>query len=121
MRAAEFLTESTEQEVQKYIPWIAQQLGLKSVPEITYLADPEGHSFGGYEPDTGTIKLVTGGRHLVDILRTLAHELVHYHQHQTGQNLDGDTGSDTENEANAEAGVIMRNFAQKHPDALGSE
>jgi hypothetical protein len=111
--------EQNLQVVKKYVPWIAKQLGLKSLPEITYLSEPQGHSFGGYEPDTGTIKLVTGGRHVVDILRTLAHELVHYHQHQSGQELNGDTGSDTENEANAEAGIIMRNFAQHHPQALG--
>jgi hypothetical protein len=114
-------TDQNRQVVKKYVPWIAQQLGLKSLPKIICLSQPEGASFGGYEPDSGTIKLVTGGRHLVDILRTLAHELVHYHQHQTGQELDGDTGSDTENEANARAGIIMRDFAQKHPDALGSE
>jgi hypothetical protein len=119
MRAADFLTENTQRQVQKYVPWIAAELGLKSLPEIIYLSEPQGHSFGGYEPDTGTIKLVMGGRHVVDILRTLAHELVHYHQHQSGQELDGDTGSDTENEANAQAGIIMRDFAQHHPQALG--
>jgi len=50
-------------------------------------------------------------------LRTLAHELVHRKQ-QLEDRLyvgAGDDGSDIENEANAEAGVIMRKFGKANP------
>ena len=32
--------------------------------------------------------------------------------------LDGSDGSETENEANAVAGIIMRQFNRTHPDAF---
>jgi hypothetical protein len=51
---------------------------------------------------------------MADILRTLAHELVHRKQDEDGR-LDitsGETGSEIENEANAQAGILLRNFGK---------
>ena len=48
-------------------------------------------------------------------MRTLAHELVHHKQRCKHDNLDGSDGSDHENQANAAAGVILRNFGRKNP------
>jgi hypothetical protein len=53
---------------------------------------------------------------MADILRTLAHELVHRRQDEQGR-IDynsGDTGSEIENEANSTAGVLLRNFGKVH-------
>ena len=77
-------------------------------------------SHGGTD---ATIELNIANRHPVDILRTLAHELVHYKQlvnKQLGQN-SGDTGSPAENEAHVVAGVIMRHFDKQYPDYLKSK
>jgi Zn-dependent peptidase ImmA (M78 family) len=52
----------------------------------------------------------------MDVMRTLAHELVHWKQMMDGDELDGSDGSSTENEANAIAGLIMRKFAKMYPD-----
>ena len=57
-------------------------------------------------------------RQPLDALRTLAHELVHYHQHITGVKGSGETGSSTENEANVRSGIIMRNFDSAHPEVF---
>ena len=48
------------------------------------------------------------------MLETLAHEMVHQKQNELGLlEIDsGETGSDIENEANACAGIIMRNFGE---------
>jgi pterin-4a-carbinolamine dehydratase len=59
-------------------------------------------------------------RHPNDILRTLAHEMVHYAQGEHGE-LEADswqTGSPEEDQANAEAGVIMREFNQQFPQYM---
>jgi hypothetical protein len=58
-------------------------------------------------------------RHVMDVLRTVAHELVHCSQNQQhGQLPDdaGETGSRWENDANARAGIIMRDWANTHPE-----
>ena len=55
-------------------------------------------------------------RHPVDILRSLAHEMVHYKQMINGQSIQGHTGSRHENEANAKAGVVLRDYGKMHPE-----
>jgi len=54
----------------------------------------------------------------MDILRTVAHELVHCRQNQQRPLPDhaGQTGSAWENDANARAGVIMRDYAESNPE-----
>jgi hypothetical protein len=104
--------------VKKFTPWVARQLGIDKLPKIKLLDKPVEKTFGMYSPDDKCIYLVTGGRHPVDVLRTLAHELTHYKQ-DTKDNLPpgaGETGTDQENEANSEAGIIMRNFAKHNPE-----
>jgi Zn-dependent peptidase ImmA (M78 family) len=57
-------------------------------------------------------------RHPNDILRTIAHELVHYKQ-DTEHRLEpdsGTTGSPEENQANAVAGIVMRHFNKQYPE-----
>jgi len=78
-------------------------------------------SFGGYKPASKEIEIVTGERHPMDVFRTVAHELVHHKQNEDGRltsSEDGNTGSDIENEANSEAGKILRYWAKKQPGAF---
>jgi hypothetical protein len=58
----------------------------------------------------------------VDILRTVAHELVHYRQDIRNELNDqsGATGSPEENQAHEIAGVIMRHFNKQYPEFLRS-
>jgi len=87
--------------------------------EISY--DPteaaEMTSFGKQTPSTGIIRVVATNRNLADVLRTLAHELVHRKQHKEDRLYvgAGEDGSDIENEANAEAALIMRRFGKTNP------
>ena len=57
-------------------------------------------------------------RHPLDALRTLGHEICHYHQHTIGIHGTGETGSATENEANARSAVMMRNFDAAYPEVF---
>ena len=73
-------------------------------------------SFGKYVPANDEIRVVVSNRNLADILRTLAHEMVHFKQRIENKitydsNKDG---SEVENEANALAAVIMREFGKKY-------
>ena len=106
--------------VNKFAPWVAEQLGIR-LPKIVTLDQPIDTTFGQYVPSEKTIYLVVGGRHPVDVLRTLAHELTHHKQHINNNLPDGagETGTDQENEANANAGIVMRDFAKENPDQFG--
>ena len=107
--------------VRDHIQWLADQLDIKKLPKIKLLNEPMETTFGMYSPENKCIYLVTGGRHPVDVLRTLAHELTHYKQ-DSEDNLPpgaGETGTDQENEANANAGIVMRDFADARPEYFG--
>ena len=113
------LFEDTNSIIKEFLPWLQQQLELEELPKIKLLAKPEAKTFGMY--GGGELCVVTGGRHPVDVLRTLAHELTHYKQDLEGRLKpdSGETGSEEENEANSNAGVIMRKFAQENPKHFG--
>ena len=106
-----------------FLPLVIKHLSLKSLPKIhlqKQVNDIHVASFGGYDDETKSITLVINNRQPVDILRTLAHELVHWAQGQDGK-IKADSwkdGSGLENDANARAGVIMRDFARKYPNYL---
>lgn len=101
-----------------FIPFVMKELDLKELPEINFTKSPDSNSFGKFEE--GVITVDIAGRHPNDILRTLAHELVHYKQWLANKLDDesGITGSEEENEANAGAGIVMRNFNQENPELL---
>jgi Zn-dependent peptidase ImmA (M78 family) len=105
-----------------FLPFCAKRLQLTQLPKIEIVDDngysKEYKSFGGYSPDKKSIVLAIQDRHIADVLRTLAHELTHYKQDMEGNLEDpsaGETGSDQENEANSQAGIIMRDFGRANP------
>jgi GNAT superfamily N-acetyltransferase len=111
----------------EFIPFCAKHLGLKQLPEIKWFTngDPqtEQPTFGSFNKDGNTIRVGISNRHPMDIMRTLAHEMVHYKQSLEGKITDrsGATGSPIENEANATAGIIMRDWGRQHPDMFKQE
>jgi len=74
-------------------------------------------SFGKYTPNTGEIRVVATNRNLADVLRTLAHEMVHFKQHLEDRLMSNsnEDGSEIENEANSTAAIIMRKFGRDNP------
>lgn len=131
MKIKDILTESLNRKdtykiLLDFIKFAADHLELKSLPKFDFKFDSkrsvEHHSFGGYGGEHISITVVN--RHIMDVCRTLAHELVHYKQ-DLNKELEGDdpgaTGSPQENEANAEAAVIMRNWGKKHPELFDNE
>jgi nicotinamide mononucleotide adenylyltransferase len=121
----ETLTEpedKTDNIIADFIDFVSQALDLQQVPKITFSDDEQlakqMHSLGAYQPKTDELLVVKGSRLTADILRTLAHELVHRKQAEMGPLTaeDGKTGSEAENEANAAAGVLLRQFGQYRPE-----
>ena len=127
-----FLSENepTEEEILKdFIEFCVEELKIETMPTIKLRRDPQWPvvhaTFGRYINDQHLLEVAWGSRHIMDVLRTVAHELTHTHQHERdGEKMGmdaGETGSPWENEANARAGILMRDYARLHPDyfALG--
>lgn len=111
-----------EEIIDKFISETCEYLGLDENSfnvELSY--DPQDaqkmRSFGKHTPMDGNIMIVVANRNLADILRTLAHEMVHRKQLDDGRLYmgAGDDGSEIENEANAQAAIIMRKFGRDNP------
>jgi hypothetical protein len=105
----------------KFVQHCMKSLGINKLPKIRMLSEigmSEHPTFGTFDPETNTISVAYKGRHIMDVLRTLGHELVHHKQREDDRIKpdSGETGSDIENEANAQAGVLMRDFADQNPD-----
>jgi len=105
--------------MKRFVEYACGELNINE-PQIHIINSPtysqEHKSFGGYIPSEEKILVVVHNRNMADILRTLAHELVHHMQNLKGDELNGDDGSEIENEANAQAGVIMRKFGRENPE-----
>lgn len=118
------LTTDVKNEIIKdFINYCDKEIGLNGkLPEITIVSEEgvakKNKSFGGYYPYYKKIEVVGVNRNLADVLRSLAHELVHHKQMLDNRIGDdsGETGSDIENEANSVAGVIMRNYGKINSD-----
>lgn len=114
--------KSKAQIIGEFIKFAKDRLSLNRLPfQIKLIKDNEFattfKSYGGYDPNTDEIYVYVSNRSMPDILRTLAHELVHLKQRQDGVIggvEDGETGSDVENEANAAAGILLRDFGRRN-------
>jgi hypothetical protein len=105
--------------VKEFVVWCRPRLGLQGKIRITLvnheLVQGKQYSFAHFDPQANTIRVCVKDRHPIDVLRSLAHELVHQAQGQRREltSEDGVTGSDIENEANALAGILMRLWNQE--------
>lgn len=114
--------EASDNVIADFIDFAAKALDLQKVPKVTFSDDQElaknMHSLGSYNPKSDELLVVKGPRLTADILRTLAHELVHRKQDELDplSKEDGSTGSPIENEANAAAGVLLRQFGKYRPE-----
>lgn len=107
----------------KFLPLAMKIIGLESLPKMyfeKYIGDEDQPTFGRYHNGVHELYIALANRHPNDILRTIAHELVHYKQDLNNElnDMSGETGSDHENQANALAGVVMRHFNKAYPEYL---
>lgn len=97
---------------------VCKDLGI-DVPEIEYITDPEytkkHKSFAAYSPSEGKVFVVIHNRNTADIMRSIAHELMHHKQNLDGKltEMAGKDGDEFENEANSYSGKIMRRLGRE--------
>lgn len=103
-----------------FIDFASKFLGIKK-PSVVLKFKHEGlTTTAAYS--NNKIKVYAKERALVDIMRSIAHEMVHQKQDNDGRLDDSEhdanntAGSPIENEANAVAGQIIRKFGEEHPE-----
>jgi cytidyltransferase-like protein len=120
----EGLDNNTDKQLlKKFIGFAIKELGIQKPPTSLTLSRDNNmaktnHTFGSFDPNNDKIWLYVKNRNMADLLRTLAHELVHRKQAEDGR-IDmnsGETGSEIENEANAQAGILLRKFGKQNEE-----
>lgn len=108
--------------VQKFIEWCSRELKLKSKPEFEFSYDTGeaqgGHHTGRHVEGSNSVWVYVKDRNLVDILRTVAHELRHVQQSEQGKIKPGSSYpfSPIEQDADRWAGGIIKIFGKQHPE-----
>lgn len=119
------LKEDMNYIIHDFLSYCKDFLHLDKLPKVNIKYDSqesERHkTFGHFMPSSKEVTVYADGRHIVDVLRTLAHELVHWEQSQHESELDGTTGSHHENDANARAGVILRNYQTMNSELFSTK
>ena len=95
----EISTEKLKQHVGKLLKYMMEKLNIKSPPSKLKFVDNKDNAddmlgkTGYYNPDDKSITIYITNRHPKDILRSIAHEMIHYTQDVNGKlDISGYTG-----------------------------
>lgn len=101
--------------IENFIKFLNREYKLKNDVVIRFTTKSEDGMTTGSNKE-GLIKVLCDGRMFIDVLRTLAHEWIHEHQHQHDRkNEHQDIGGPDEDEANAEAGRLLKQYNKEFP------
>ena len=112
--------EELSSEVKKFVDWACSKLHIKSKPKILLSFDSEeaqqNHHTGSHTIGDDKIWVYAKNRNLVDILRTVFHELVHVRQGELNMIKAGDSypGSPIEAMADMLAGKYIKIYAKQN-------
>jgi hypothetical protein len=103
------------------------KLGINEMPVIKLVSRKnDTMSTGSYIPTMNKVNVLAAHRALLDILRSIAHELVHRKQDESGtlkdigpqgdrgENDKTDVGTWFEDEANAKGGALVKEFSRTY-------
>jgi hypothetical protein len=120
-----FLNDDNKEKLDSFVKFVKEQLEIKDVPTIKIQNNRDGLKTTAnydYTKENKIIKVSSKGRALVDVMRSIAHEMVHHKQFEDGR-LDGpqppDIGGEIEDEANAKAGQYIKMYAKIDPTIYG--
>jgi hypothetical protein len=112
-----FLDDKQKERITEFVKFVKGELGLKSTPKVV-LQNGKNQlkttaSYDYTKPEK-IIRVNAKNRMTVDIMRSIAHEMVHHKQYEQGrlEVKPPDIGGEIEDEANAKAGQFIKMFAQ---------
>jgi hypothetical protein len=109
------------QKIKDFIHWSVKQLNIqKPYPKITLSKNSKQAQQGTHtgKHDGENIWVYIGNRNLIDIFRTIFHELAHHRQFQLNMIGDNDSypGSPVEMVADVMAGKYIKIYGKEHPE-----
>jgi hypothetical protein len=112
-----FLGDDKKEKLNSFVKFVKEQLELKTVPTISIQNHRNGLKTTAnydYTKENKVVKVCMKNRALVDVMRSIAHELVHHKQFEQGRlnTPPPDIGGEIEDEANAKAGQFIKMFAK---------
>ena len=117
-----FLNDDKKDKLNSFVKFVKKELGIEKVPTISIQANRDGlktTAHYDYTKENKIVRVYGKNRALVDIMRSVAHELVHHKQFEEGR-LDGpqppEIGGEIEDEANAKAGQYIKMYAKIDPN-----
>lgn len=103
----------------KFIKFINDELNIDIPFKVSLVnhRDEDLKTYAYYDTNRKFVKVYCKNRGLADVLRSIAHELIHHVQNQRGQlnNPVPDIGGQIEDEANSVAGQLVKKFGYANP------
>jgi hypothetical protein len=117
-----FLDDKKKEVLNSFVKFVKKELEIENLPSIKIQNNRDGLKTTAnydYTKKNKIVKVCAKNRALVDVLRSVAHELVHHKQYEQGR-LNGpenppDIGGEIEDEANAKAGQFIKMYAKIDP------
>ena len=116
-----FLNDDKKDKLNSFVKFVKKELEIEKVPTISIQANRDGlktTAHYDYTKENKIVRVYGKNRALVDIMRSVAHELVHHKQFEEGR-LDGpqppDIGGEIEDDAIAKAGQYIKMYAKIDP------
>ena len=118
---------SEKKTIDDFVEFVKKELGIENEVDVILQNNKDGirttavykyQDEGDEDFEQSHIKVFALGRALVDVLRSIAHELVHHKQNEDGE-LKGkhsNVGGPIEDEANAVAGKMIKAYGLEHPE-----
>ena len=99
-----------------FIKYLQKKYPLKKDLTVIFVGDRKGNMTSGQRNNKGELLVLSKDRMNRDILRTLAHEWYHeYDRTVLGSPKGPDIGGHSEDDANAEAGKVLKQYEKSHP------
>jgi hypothetical protein len=121
-----FLTDEKKEILDKFVLFVKNELDLDSVPTIKVQNNRDGLKTTAnydYTKENKIIKVCAKNRALVDVCRSIAHEMVHHKQFEQGRLKvqPPDIGGEIEDEANAKAGQFIKMYSKEDPNIYNED
>jgi hypothetical protein len=99
-----------------FIKYLQKKYPLKKDLTVIFVGDRKGNMTSGQRNNKGELLVLSKDRMNRDILRTLAHEWYHeYDRTVLGSPKGPDIGGHSEDDANAEAGKVLKQYEKSNP------